>query len=195
LAQLAADLAAIGGRLIIQRGAADKLFDKIIEQTGADQIVWNRRYEEDARARDAAIKAELKTRGLKVKSFKANLLTEPWERETKTGGYYKVFTPYWRAVRSELQVPPPIDAPSKINGFTGEVESLSLEALDLRPNSPDWAAKMAPHWQIGPQGAQTALKDFIARDGLRSNRRDIAPLAAFGLWGNIAAPNMASLRR
>ena len=88
LSQLSKDLAAIGGRLILRRGAADKVLDDIIKQTGADHIVWNRRYEDNGRARDAAIKTELKARGLNVKSFKANLLTEPWERQTKTGGYY-----------------------------------------------------------------------------------------------------------
>ena len=90
--------------MILRRGAADKVLDDIIKQTDADHIVWNRRYEDNGRARDAAIKTELKARGLNVKSFKANLLTEPWERQTKTGGYYKVFTPYWRAVRAELHL-------------------------------------------------------------------------------------------
>ena len=161
LSQLSKDLAAIGGRLILKRGAADKILDAIIKQAGADHIVWNRRYEDNARERDAAIKTRLKARGLNVKSFKANLLTEPWERQTKTGGYYKVFTPYWRAVRAELHVPPPIDAPTRINGYVGDIESLELEALNLRPRAPDWAAKMAPHWQIGPQGAAASLEAFV----------------------------------
>jgi len=69
----------------------------LIEETGADSLYWNRRYDLAPREIDGAIKADLTQRGLTVKSFRANLLSEPWSVETKTGGYYKVFTPYWRA--------------------------------------------------------------------------------------------------
>ena len=161
LSRLSQDLGAIGARLIIRRGAAADIINEITAQTGAAAVTWNRRYADDGRARDTAIKTSLKDRNIEVKSFKANLLTEPWERLTKTGGYYKVFTPYWRAVRAELHVPPPIDAPKRLNGFAGDVDSLSIDALGLRPTRPDWAAKMAPHWQIGPQGARASLAAFV----------------------------------
>ena len=191
LTQLKSDLKVIGGTLIIQRGAAQSVLDNIIAQTSAAHIVWNRRYDEDARLRDGDIKSALTKRGLIVKSFKANLLTEPWEKQTKTGGYYKVFTPYWRAVRSALNVPPPIDAPKTLKVYDGTVDDMPLQALSLLPTRPDWAAKMAPHWQIGPQGAHKALADFLesgvetySEDRNRPDKEDgtshLSPHLAFG---------------
>ncbi|MEP6344098.1 MAG: deoxyribodipyrimidine photo-lyase [Maricaulaceae bacterium] len=184
-------LTAIGGSLTLRRGEPSGVLEELIDQTGADHIVWNRRYEEDARTRDGDIKSSLIERGLTVQSFKANLLTEPWERQTKTGGYYKVFTPYWRAVRSELTVMPPLPAPTQLSTYKGEVESLALEGLALLPHSPNWGAKMKAHWQIGPEGAKAALAKFL-ESGLETytddrNRPDrpsgtshLSPHLAFG---------------
>ena len=191
LKKLQEDLAALGGQLILRRGVASEILDDVTAQTGADHIVWNRRYEEGARTRDGDIKSSLRERGLEVQSFKANLLSEPWERRTKTGGYYKVFTPYWRAVRSELTVPPPLPAPTRLNTYNEDIESRSLKSFGLLPRRPNWGAKMKPHWQIGPEGAKTALADFL-ESGLATytddrNRPDrpsstshLSPHLAFG---------------
>ena len=191
LKKLQEDLAALGGQLILRRGVASEVLDDVTAQTGADHIVWNRRYEEGARTRDGDIKSSLRERGLEVQSFKANLLSEPWERRTKTGGYYKVFTPYWRAVRSELTVPPPLPAPTRLNTYNEDIESRSLKSFGLLPRRPNWGAKMKPHWQIGPEGAKTALADFL-ESGLETytddrNRPDrpsgtshLSPHLAFG---------------
>ena len=191
LDNLHASLAAIGGRLTFRRGVAATIIEEIIARTGADHIVWNRRYAEDGRHRDSSLKASLKDRGLQVQSFKANLLTEPWDRQTKTGGYYKVFTPYWRAVRSELTVPPPLPVPIGITPYSGDIKSLKVEDFKFLPDRPDWGAKMKPFWQIGPAGAHKALAEFLDT-GLESytddrNRPDrpkgtshLSPHLAFG---------------
>jgi len=161
LENLAQSLGEIGGKLIIKRGPAAQVLDELTLQTGADHVVWNRRYSADDIARDKSIMASLKTRGLSLESFKANLLTEPWEVQTKTGGYYKVFTPYWRAVCAGINVPPPLQVPRKIMGFDADLDSLTLEALNLLPSGPDWGEKLRPHWDIGPAGAHKALEGFL----------------------------------
>jgi len=48
-----------GGRLVLRRGEAAEILDDLIEQTGADEVHWNRRYEGWAREID-----EAKSRGL-----------------------------------------------------------------------------------------------------------------------------------
>jgi deoxyribodipyrimidine photo-lyase len=180
-----------GGHLTLQRGQAAAVINDLIEKTGADHVVWNRRYSEDGIARDKSIMADLKARGVAVESFKANLLTEPWEIQTKTGGYYKVFTPYWRATRAGLNVAPPLSAPQSLSPFEGDIDSLSLDQLELLPRRPDWGAKMTPLWAIGPGGAHESLARFL-ETGLAGysddrNRPDIetgtsrlSPHLAFG---------------
>ena len=46
-------------------------------------------------------------------SVSAHLLFEPWSVETKTGGYYKVYSPFWRAVK-DTHVAEPLLSPKAI---------------------------------------------------------------------------------
>jgi len=99
LQSLTRDLDALGAKCIFRKGQAFRVLDRLIEDTGADAIYWNRRYDLTPRETDSAIKADLTQRGLTVKSYRANLLSEPWAVKTKIDNYYKVFTPYWRAAQ------------------------------------------------------------------------------------------------
>ena len=162
LQSLSQNLENIGAKLILRKGQAFRILDMLIEETGADTIYWNRRYDLVPRETDAAIKADLTQRGLTVKSFRANLLSEPWTVKTKTDNYYKVFTPYWRAAQDSLDTSDPLPAPTSITAYAGEIKSESLEGLGLLPNSPDWGSKMTPHWSIGSAGAHKALKTFLS---------------------------------
>ena len=161
LNSLARDLNAIGAKLILRKGQAFRVLDMIIEDTGAQSIFWNRRYDLEPRETDSAIKADLTQRGLTVKSFRANLLSEPWTVTTKTENYYKVFTPYWRRAQETLDTSDPLPAPQTIKQYKGELKTEALEALSLCPASPDWGSKMSPHWTIGSKGADKALKQFL----------------------------------
>jgi len=160
LLSLKSSIEAKGGALILRRGAAADILDDIIAQTGADIIHWNRRYAGQAREIDAAIKTGLKARGLSVQSYKANLLTEPWEVQTKTGGFYKVFTPFWRAVCRDIEVAPPIAAPHSLNCFAG-LQSADLESWNLRPTAPDWGASIIANYEPGEAGAMACLTSFL----------------------------------
>ena len=146
LSALAKDLAGIGAKLYLRKGEAHEVLDDVIGQSGAGTLYWNRRYEKPARERDALIKSELSEAGLEVKSYRANLLSEPWTVEKKTGGYYKVFTPYWRAAQESLDTSEPLAGPKALKAFGGDIESERLEDWNLLPSGPDWASKVAPHW-------------------------------------------------
>lgn len=161
LQSLADDLAGIGAKLILRKGQAYRVLDMLIEETGAQSVYWNRRYDLAPRETDAAIKADLTARGLSVETYRANLLSEPWTVKTKTDNYYKVFTPYWRTAQESIDVNEPLPAPKNITAFDGDIKSVSLESLSLLPTSPDWGSKMAPHWTIGSKGAAKALAQFL----------------------------------
>ena len=51
--------------------------------------------------------------------MQAHLLLEPWEVETGQGGFYRVFSPFWRAVRDRVVAAPAV-APSR-RGGTGRL--------------------------------------------------------------------------
>ena len=148
------------GQLILRRGVASEILDEIIAQSGADEIHWNRRYEGWARDIDESIKTNLKSRGLRAESHKANVLTEPWEVATKTGGFYKVFTPFWRAARAHFTVDPSLPSPKHLNCLKGLVSD-EVSDWDLLPTSPDWGSKMMEHHTAGEAFAMARLERFL----------------------------------
>lgn len=185
------NLEEIGGTLCLKRGDASTILSELIKETSADTINWNRRYSGEGIAIDKTIKSELSEKGLRVESFKANLLVEPWEVQTKTGGYYKVFSPFWRAVKANIQVPPALPAPETINGF--RTNSLSLDDLNLLPTRPDWGSKMGPFWEIGEAGAHKALSEFLhgpaehyKNDRDRPDRKGTSRLSPHLAFGEIS---------
>ena len=162
LASLAADLQALGVALHIRKGKADEKLQALITASGAQHVVWNRRYTKEDRDRDALIKQRLISSGITAETFRANLLSEPWEIETKTGGYYKVFTPYWRAALTNFNIAPAIKAPKHIRPHKEIGGGLKLEELNLLPISPDWGKKLEPHWEVGEDGAAKSLAAFLS---------------------------------
>ena len=158
LVSLKADI----GELILRRGPAKSVIETLISETGATHIFWNRRYQKKDRECDVEIKKALQDIGVETKSFNGNLLSEPWEVKTKTGNsYYKVFTPYWRAARNMFGISKPLPRPEiSLSGL--RLESLTIDELNLLPDSPDWAAKMLPDWVIGEAGAKAALTAFLS---------------------------------
>jgi len=150
-----------GGQLILRRGQAADILDDIIAETGADEIHWNRRYEGWARKIDEAIKTNLKSRGFRAESHKANLLVEPWEVATKTGGFYKVFTPFWRAARASFTVDPSFLAPEKLSQVEG-LYSENLSEWNLLPSSLDWDKKVMAYHKAGEAYAMQRLTKFLA---------------------------------
>jgi deoxyribodipyrimidine photo-lyase len=110
LASLASALRARGSRLILRRGPAEAAFGKLLADTGADTVYWNRRYEPWATTRDERLKAHLKRNGVEVRSFNSALLPEPWTLTTQKGDPYRVFTPFWKALRTDLPGDPAKDS-------------------------------------------------------------------------------------
>lgn len=168
LAALGADLTEAGASLQLRRGPAEDVVPAVVAETGADAIVWNRRYGA-ARDVDARLKTRLREEGLEVSSFDAALLVEPWTMQTGSGGPYAVFTPFWRSVQKRLQEDPPrhpLARPKTIDGFEGD-GSGSGDALDdwgLLPTRPDWAGGLRENCVPGEKDAHDKLHAFLADD-------------------------------
>lgn len=167
LTRLEEALKRMGLPLTLRQGSAESVLEILIAETGADTVIWNRRYDSGGIARDTRIKKSLTDKGINVDSFKGNLLNEPWEIKTQSGGYYKVFSPYWRAVLRSEAPAPALPAPDNISAFSGRLNSEPLAAFDLLPTQPDWASKMASFWNPGEAGAAKALHFFL--DGPAEN--------------------------
>ncbi|RAZ90516.1 deoxyribodipyrimidine photo-lyase [Mesorhizobium hawassense] len=171
LAALGRRLGQTGVNLFLARGRTGEVVAKAIAASGADWVLWNRRYDPSEAAVDARLKAGLREKGLTAQSFDGALLHEPLLLKTGSGGFYKVYTPFWKAMTDKVHVRDPIDPPGRVDGWQGELGSLSLNELDLVPTKPDWAQGLRQTWRPGEEGAQARLQEFIERDLAGYERR------------------------
>ncbi|MEQ1955121.1 deoxyribodipyrimidine photo-lyase [Mesorhizobium sp. CN2-181] len=184
------ELRKAGATLLLQRGSMSHVVAEAIEASGADTVFWNRRYDRADAAVDAALKKRLRDHGFVAHSFEGALLHEPSLVKSGSGGFYKVYTPFWNALEQGLEPRDPIDPPRPIQGWEGDIAGLKLQDLELLPVKPDWSKGLSESWTPGEQGARRRLHDFIEEDlGGYEQRRDrpgvagtsrLSPHLAFG---------------
>jgi deoxyribodipyrimidine photo-lyase len=174
-----------GSRLIFRRGAALDCLLKLIAETGATAVHWNRLYDPDSRGRDEAVKAALKDAGIEAVSHAGHVIHEPWTVETGTGGFYKVYTPFWKAVR-DRNVAAPLEVPTLTSPAAWpESDDPSHWRLDAAMDR--GAAVVRPHCHVGEATAQGRLGAFIAQkvDDYADNRDRLAVDGTSGLSENL----------
>lgn len=153
LVALGAALAERGIELMVRDGDAARIVPQMVAETAAGAVFWNRRYAPGEREADAAIKAGLTRQGVRVGSFGAHVLVEPWDIATGQGKPYSVFTPFWKTLR-DMPIAQPLPAP---NPGT----AIAAPPVDDDYRQPHWAGKLAVHWSIGEAAAQQALGAFL----------------------------------
>ncbi len=161
LQALDAALRSRGSRLVLLRGPAERVIDELATRCQAEAVYWNRLYDRGTRDRDARLKQTLLARGVRVQSFKAGLLVEPWEVQTKSGMPFKVFTPFWRACRSQAKPGRPLDAPARLPRLADSAAGEPLATLLHRKT----ASGLGVHSTPGEAGAMDRLSSFLD-DGL-----------------------------
>jgi deoxyribodipyrimidine photo-lyase len=162
LAALDASLRALGSRLVLRRGRADRVLRELARASGAGKVFWNRRYEPWAVALDTRLKAELAAAGIEVRSGNARLGHEPWEVRQQAGGPYKVYTPYARAWLANDPPGPPLPAPGGLEPPDRWPDSDALADWALRPTRPDWSGGLSEAWRPGEHAALARLDGFVA---------------------------------
>ena len=161
---LAADLGRAGLALTCLAGDSAAALARAARAAGATAVAWNRALEPQLAARDAAVAAALRDAGLEVVIFDAGLLHAPAHLLKQDGTPYKVYTPFARRLRQELQVsgtpvasPPPAPAAAPTAPLPDDLGVDALGLLDAHP----WHAKLGAHWTPGEAGAWHAAETFF----------------------------------
>lgn len=190
-----------GSRLILRRGAALAVLQDLIKETGAGAVHWSRLYDPQAIARDTEVKQQLKAQGITAKSHGGRLLFEPWTVETKTGGMYKVFTPFWKSVRVH-SVDGLLPAPGKLPAPDNWPAIDDLTAWNMGAAMRRGAEVVARYCRVGEAAAQDRLGEFLEDKVLAyKDRRDFpGEDATSGLsenlaWGEISPHRLWHLGR
>lgn len=151
----------LGDELVVLSGDPLLIIPTLIKRYQIEEVHWNRCYEPWQIKRDTILKAKLRELGVSVNTHNGSLLWEPWEIEKKSGGHYKVFTPFYR--KGCLQfIPPrnPVPKPKHIVYLSHNESLNNIDALHLMPGEP-WEKAVMAHWEVGEQAAMRRLKSFI----------------------------------
>jgi deoxyribodipyrimidine photo-lyase len=187
LARLGDDLAERSSRLVIRRGDPVREIARLLDETRAERLVWNRDYSPFAKARDERVAREAEKRGVDARSFKDRVVFEAGEVVTKEGKPFAVYTPYRNAWRYRFshapeepeplgKLPPPIDGLATETLPTAEALGFGGDATRI-PTGGEAAARRRLETFLEKQAADYAeARDVPARDGTSR----LSPYLRFG---------------
>lgn len=127
LASLARNLETLNGRLIIREGEAVEELRKLIAETGAAAIHFNRDPDPFGKATEAKLESLCEELGVACHGHDDVALHTPAAVLTQTGSPYKVYTPYSRNWLS-LEKPAPLPKPKSL-GTPDGIPSLPLPTV------------------------------------------------------------------
>ncbi len=127
LASLEKNLGTIGGRLVVRRGPADRELERLIAESGATALYFNRDPDPFGQGMETKVEAMCRRLGVECRAFHDVTLHAPEEVLTREGSPYRVFTPYFRAWLP-LEKPQPLSKPSSL-ASPRHIPSLSLPEL------------------------------------------------------------------
>ncbi len=192
LSSLRRDLARLGAPLICRRGPSTTILAELAQAAGAGLVVFNAATTPRARAREAEVTVRLAAAGVTCEVLAGDLLFEPGQIRNRTGGAFKVFTPFWRACLAAPAPARPLPAPTRLRA-AAPVSGEDPAGWGLSPRAPDWAAGFSTHWVPGEAAAHDRLAEFVdgplARYARERDRVDhdgtsrLSPHLAFGEIG------------
>lgn len=165
LKSLKTELEAQGLDLILRENNQDLV--KLIKETKADEILVAKSFTSDQV--DKELEDNL-SRTIKVTKINASTLFNPDSIRNKSGGVFKVFTPFYKhcltLIEDEIENNYEKQLSKKIklnNSFDlSRLKNINPEELNLDlNNNSNWQEKMLKHWQPGTQGAKKELKRFL----------------------------------
>ena len=92
-----------GSSLLVKHGTPEAMWQEVLDEYEVGAAYTNHDYEPYPRERDEAIRELLEKQDIPFHTFKDQVIFEKDEVMTKSGGFYKVFTPYKRAWLNKLE--------------------------------------------------------------------------------------------
>ena len=168
LATFGKALEAKGSRLILRRGRSNQVLAELAKEIDATRIHALHHYEPWWRNAERAIAERLD-----LVLHDGNYLAPPGSITTGAGQPYKIFTPFWRALRERLPPPDPLPAPERLEAPAHWPQSDRIEDWQLLPTEPDWATGFGEEWTPGEAGARDRLDDFATISDRYEDQRNL----------------------
>ncbi|HUP71479.1 MAG TPA: deoxyribodipyrimidine photo-lyase [Acidimicrobiales bacterium] len=184
-----------GSRLVVRRGQWVDEVVRLVESIGADAVFVSDDYSASARRRLGDLQQAAAERGFSVEVHEGVTVVPPKQLRTRSGGDYKVFTPYYRAWlsapwRSRCAIPDQIATPSTVeSGAMPRLSELTDGRLSpsLARGGEDAALAALRDWSPGLSGYDAVHNDLSA--GATSR------VSAYLHFGCLSALEVAALLR
>ena len=150
-----------GSRLVLCGGDPASILTGLAEETGADVIAATALPDPRAAAADESLAEALLEKQVAFHRFDGLLLHDPQTLRTGSGGGFRVYTPFWRALVQQAPPSPPRPAPEKLTAPTVWPEGEDLSSFGLLPTMPNWAHGFESQWVPGETGALARLHRFV----------------------------------
>ncbi len=139
-------------KIILRRGDAVEELIKIAEETGATTIHANRHYEPWWRRAQGKLEETFD-----LQLYDGNYLLPIGSVTTGSGGQYKIYTPFSRAVRAQFPPRDLVPEPETFSSPDSWPASDELADWNLLPTKPDWSGGIADFWEVGEAAAHSQL--------------------------------------
>ena len=157
LRELAGGLEIKGSRLILRRGDAVDELERLLHETHAEALYYNRSPDPEGRALEQRVEAMSRRLDVRVQSFYDVAVLEPEAVLTQKQQPFQVFTPY-AAAWMRREMPSPVSAPGM---FKSEPSSAMLRSVPL-PSLSDWGLTSGIHLpESGELAARRRMKMFL----------------------------------
>jgi len=166
LAALDAALRKKGSRLILRRGDAVGELKQLCADVGASRIHALRHAEPWWRKAEDALDNV-------VSLHDGNHLAPLESVRTGSGGQFRIFSAFWRALAQDLPPEAPLPAPETIGAPAQWPASDALEDWRLLPTAPDWSTGFDEDWTPGEEEALAKLELFSERVGAYEAMRNL----------------------
>lgn len=172
LTALDAQLQALGSKLLLRSGKSDDILCALAEETGASAIHCIRHYEPWWRNAEKAVASGLAA-DCSFVCHDGNYLLPAASVTTGSGGQYKIYTPFMRALWQHMPPSVPLAPPTVIAVPGSWPDSDNLSAWHLLPTKPDWSGGMAGMWTPGEAGANARLEAFVDKAKYYDEKRNL----------------------
>ncbi|WP_420142615.1 cryptochrome/photolyase family protein [Sphingomonas sp.] len=156
-----------GVPLVLRRGRAADEVARLAGEAGVKRVHCLTHYEPWWKAAEDALAERVE-----LIRHPGYLLAEPESVRTGSGGRFRIFTPFWRALQQRMPPEKPRPAPRALHGAKRAPKGDRLASWALLPTRPDWAKGFAD-WTPGEEGAAAALEAFVDRVGPYDHDRNL----------------------
>ena len=181
-----------GSRLILRRGDPAAVLPALMAELGATELYAARACNRGEIDRDLKLDEQLKQQGAAAHWHSTRVLFDPWTVATQTGGPFRVYTPYLRAVRAR-EVAMPLAEPASMPEPQNWPASDQLSDWALGADMRRGGAVVARYAKVGETAALDQLDRFIAdksaaysADRDRPDRDATSGLSAHLAWGELS---------